>query len=204
MYKHYCKVPFGLTKKSSQTGEKKNKGLKISSTMTGRLLLSVLSQMILPRRKWAIWGLSLASGDINTVKISFGGLTHRQRWNRICKVSLLHETRQMLKLLIVEFEASPTQQLLLKEGIETIEHEKVRRENSMHIFPFHFRACLHFTHFHMPFTLIEFFPVCLFLFFPHRDPWNVNTWSSSGFYASRIWTKIWASTLQIGLGMAQY
>ena len=65
-------------------------------------------------------------------------------------------------LLIVEFEASPTQQLLLKEGIETIEHEKVRRENSMHIFAFHFRACLHFTHFHMPYTLIEFFTVCLF------------------------------------------
>ena len=76
----------------------------------------------------------------------------------------------MLMLLIVEFEASPTQQLLLKGGIETIEHEKVRRENSMHIFAFHFRACFHFTHFHMPFTLIEFFTVCLSLFFPHRDP----------------------------------
>ena len=173
--------------------------------MTGRLLLSVLSQMILPRRKWAIWGLSLASGDINTVKISFGGLTHRQRWNRIHMQSFPASwNKTNANVINCWIWGLPPQQLLLKEGIETIEHEKVRRENSMHIFPFHFRACLHFTHFHMPYTLIEFFTVCLFLFFPHRDPWNVNTWSSSGFYASRIWTKIWASTLQIGLGMAQY
>ena len=113
--------------------------------MTGRLLLSVLSHMILPRRKWPIWG-PLFSKWWYTVKISFGGLTHRQRWNRICKVSLLHETRQMLMLmlLIVEFEASPTQQLLLKEGIETIEHEKSPSRKFHAYFCFSFPCLLSF------------------------------------------------------------